>query len=230
MELRRTQERYRRLLDTALEGVWSIDAGAHTTYVNEQMAWMLGHTVEEMAGRSFYDFIDEAARDEAMRSLERRTVGVRDRRDRDDFRFRRKDGSLLWAIVSVIPIVDDDGTFEGVLALVTDITDRKRAERAEQRAETLRSVASLANAAAHEINNPLTVIVGTLQLLDRNTGLDGLSHVRIQRALLAARDIHAILGRMSRITRLEESGQSSDLPIMLDLHRSSPEDSGPLEP
>src|SRR2546426_535186 len=53
-EARESQARYRRLVDTALEGVWTIDAGACTTYVNRQMAVMLGYDADEMLGRSFY--------------------------------------------------------------------------------------------------------------------------------------------------------------------------------
>ncbi|MBI2218354.1 MAG: PAS domain S-box protein [Candidatus Rokubacteria bacterium] len=216
--LRATQERYRRVVDTALEGIWSIDADGHTTYVNRQMAAMLGCTADEMLGCSLCDFVDPALRAVAERHFERRKRGIR---DQQDLRFRRKDGSVLWAIVSAIPIVGDDGVFVGAVAVVTDITDRKRAERAEQRAEMLHSIASLANAASHEINNPLTVIVGTLELLDRKADLDAGWRVRVLRAVQAARDIQDSIRRMSRITRLESVDHSPDLPPMLDLERSS---------
>jgi PAS domain S-box-containing protein len=219
--LRATQERYRRVVDAALEGIWSIDVDGRTTYVNRQMATMLGYTADELLGCSLYDFVDPAVRAEAERYFERRTRGIR---EQQDVRFRRKDGSVLWAIVSAIPIVGDDGVLVGALAVVTDITDRKRTERAEQRAEMLRFIASLANAASHEINNPLTVIVGTLELLDRKADLDAGWRVRVQRAVQAARDIHDIVRRMSRITRLESVDHTAGLPAMLDLERSSLEE------
>lgn len=218
--LRETQERYRRLVETALEGIWSVDARGRTTYVNRQMARMLGYTVTEMLDRPLYDFMDEDARAAAEQQLDRRSRGIR---EQADIRFRRKDGSDLWAIVSIMSLTDDAGGFLGALALVTDITDRKRAERAERQAAALRSVASLANAAAHEINNPLTVIVGTLELIQRGADVDAVSRARIQRALTAAAEIHHMLRRMSAITRLELAEQSPLLPPMLDIERSSPD-------
>jgi PAS domain S-box-containing protein len=221
VELRETQERFRRLVDTALEGIWSLDAAARTTYVNRQMAAMLGHDVDAMRGTSLYEFMDAPSRTEAEARFERLRRG---RAEQHDFRFRRTDGSSLWAIVSAMPVFDDDGDFLGVLALVTDITDRKRAERAERRAETLRSVASLANAAAHELSNPLTVIVTTLQAAARRLDGEPALRARLDRALDATRDIGAILRRMSRITGLDDAEASPPVPALLDLERLVPDE------
>jgi PAS domain-containing protein len=54
--------RLRQLLETTLEGVWTIDEHSRTTLVNEQMARMLGYAPAEMMGRSMFDFMDDAAR------------------------------------------------------------------------------------------------------------------------------------------------------------------------
>jgi GAF domain-containing protein len=84
----------------------------------------------------------------------------------------------------------------------------------------LSAVTRLANAAAHEINNPLAVIVGHLQLLARHTP-DAERHV--ERALAAAERIGDIVKRLTRITRLTDLHGSTGLPPTLDL-RSSSED------
>jgi signal transduction histidine kinase len=99
---------------------------------------------------------------------------------------------------------------EGILI---DLTDRKRGEEAA----ALRSVAELANAAAHEINNPLTIVIGQLALMERRrAGPDA-----VERARAAAARIRDIVRHMARITRLERSkGWSTSLPPMLDIRRS----------
>ncbi len=125
--LQASEERYRRIVETATEGVWLVDAAAHTTYVNQRMAEMLGYTVEEMVGRPVSDFVFPEDRSELRRKLERRRLGIM---EEHDFRYRRRDGKEVWAIVSTRPIFDDRGTFEGVLAMVTDVTWRKLAEDA----------------------------------------------------------------------------------------------------
>jgi signal transduction histidine kinase len=109
----------------------------------------------------------------------------------------------------------DNEYWEGTLE---DITNQRRAEEAERKAETLRAVAQLANAAAHEINNPLSVIVGRLELLRRDLtpGAAG----RLVQVVEASRQIAKIIAHMGRLTRLETL---DDLPVspMLDLRGSS---------
>ena len=87
----------------------------------------------------------------------------------------------------------------------------------------LRSVAELANAAAHEINNPLAVIVGQLELIEKGKNVaEGIRRVRT-----AALRIRDIVNHMTRITRLEwPTAASPSLPRMLDLRRSGPADDG----
>jgi PAS domain S-box-containing protein len=127
--LRESEAHYRRILETASEGIWMFDANSKTTFANDRIAEMLGYTVEEMLGRSLFDFIDEESRMIAASYVERRRQGIP---ERHDFKFRRKDGSNLWAIVSARPILDTAGQFVGVLRMITDISDRKRAEEALQ--------------------------------------------------------------------------------------------------
>jgi PAS domain S-box-containing protein len=65
-------------------------------------------------------------------SLERRRQGIR---EQSEAKFRRKDSSVLWALVATNPIEDQEGRYAGTLAMVTDITERKLAERALQESE-----------------------------------------------------------------------------------------------
>ena len=130
--LRESERRYRRVLDTAYEGVWTIDRAAMTDYVNSRMAEMLGYRVDEMLGRSMFDFMDEAARLEAAENFSRRQQGVM---EQHEFRLQRRDGTELWTLMATSAMLDDDGRFVGALAMVTDITERKRSELALRESE-----------------------------------------------------------------------------------------------
>ena len=132
--LRNSEERYRQIVDTAMEGVWSVDHEANTTFVNRRMADLLGYREAEMVGRPLFDFMDEAARAEAGALFAQRREGMR---GRHEFRFRRKDGQVLWAIVSANPLFDATGAFRGSLGLITDITSRKAIEQDLQLREAL---------------------------------------------------------------------------------------------
>jgi two-component system, NtrC family, sensor kinase len=123
--LRERESFYRCTIETASEGVWMFDADSKTTFANSRMAEMLGYKVEEILGRSLFQFMDREERAIAQAYVQRRKQGIR---ERHDFKFTRKDGSHLWAIVSATPMFDSEGQFSGVLRMITDISDRKQAE------------------------------------------------------------------------------------------------------
>ncbi len=123
--LRRSEEKFRRIVDTAQEGILFTDSSGNARYVNQRMADMVGWTVEEMRGRPITDFLPGGcACIERMATVGRPGAAA----DRHDCRFRRKDGSDLWTMVSCNPLRDDGGTSIGSLAMITDISERKRME------------------------------------------------------------------------------------------------------
>jgi len=131
----------------------------------------------------------------------------------------RKDGSRVQVSVTVSPLRSSSGIIIGASAIGRDVTEKKRADAALREAATLRSVASLAVAAAHEINNPLTVVSGELQLLAREAGARWGG--RIASILEALERIQEVVMRMNQITRLEPAERQRHLPEMLDLEKSS---------
>ena len=105
--------------------------------------------------------------------------------------------------------------------LFADVVASHTAEVARRDAAQLRAVMLLAQATAHEINNPLTAVMGGLALVARHlppTTSDGLW---IQRAYEGSERIADIVKRMNRITQLEEVPQVGSLPPMLDIRKSS---------
>ncbi|MEG3840005.1 PAS domain S-box protein [Microcoleus sp. herbarium14] len=130
--LKESEEKYRCIVETADEGIWMIDAGGKTTFVNQKMADMLGCTVEETIGQTLFAFMDAEGMAIAEANLDRRREGIS---EQHDFKFRRRDGSDLWAIVSSNSLSDKQGRYAGALAMVADITDRKQTEAALQQSE-----------------------------------------------------------------------------------------------
>jgi PAS domain S-box-containing protein len=133
----------------------------------------------------------------------------------------RKNGSLVQVSLTVSPLLDAHGAIIGASAIGRDVTEEKRAEATLREATALRSVASLAVAAAHEINNPLTVVSGEVQLLAREGGGSARWEERIAAMAEALERIREVVARMGRITRLEQTEPLRNMPEMLDLKKSS---------
>ncbi len=128
---RQAEQQYRRIVENANEGIWLLDSEARTIYANARLAEMLGYSVAEMIGRRNLEFMDEAAQEQSRRNWEKRRAGFS---SRHEFRFRRRDGTDLWAQVSAVPIEGEDG-FVGALAMVSDISERKLVETALRESE-----------------------------------------------------------------------------------------------
>jgi len=153
--------RLRQLLETTLEGVWTIDEHNRTTLVNEQMARMLGYAPAAMMGRSMFDFMDERAQAEATSNVERRKRGIG---ERHEFRLRHANGADVWVVMASTPLPLVDGRYAGALAMVTDVTERRSLELKVQHAQKLESLGVLAGGVAHDFNNLLVGILGNAGL------------------------------------------------------------------
>lgn len=141
-KLKASEKKYRELLESLQEGIYLIDPEARTTFVNPRMAEMLGYPVEEMLGKSVFDFVAEREAQILRHRFEQRRQGVR---DSYELEWLRKDGSGLYARVEGCPIYDDEGTFVGSLAAVIDLTERRRSELALERANRALKTISVAN-------------------------------------------------------------------------------------
>jgi PAS domain S-box-containing protein len=120
-----SEEKYRNIVETAEEGIWICDTDARTIFVNKKMAELLGYSQEEMMGKMVYDFTDPEAKELAKSNLERRMQGKKDKYEQ---KYIRKDGSTLWVIASAAPMLDRSGKVVASLGMLTDITERKKAE------------------------------------------------------------------------------------------------------
>ncbi|TFH23648.1 MAG: PAS domain S-box protein [Myxococcales bacterium] len=137
-----------RLIETASEGIWTLDTAGNTTFVNHGMAEMLGYTVDEMIGRSLLDFTNDRWRPEAEESFRRSQQGVEAKLD---FEFELKDGTPMWAILATSPIRDENDKVVGAFAMITDITARKRAEERQD---------LLMRELDHRVKNVLATVIG----------------------------------------------------------------------
>jgi len=124
--MKKSEEKYRQLVENIHEGIWGIDKDAYITFANPRMAEMLGYSIEEMMGRRLSSFMDEHFVEIAKRFLERRQQGIK---EQHSFEFIRKDGKHVCAMLEKSPMTGDGGNYVGALVYVTDMTEHKQIEK-----------------------------------------------------------------------------------------------------
>jgi len=207
------------IIGKTLDGmITSWNAGAERLY---------GYSARDVVGRwPIALVIPPEHRDELSMILERLARG--ERVDHYETAYETvqmtRAGQRIDVSVTVSPIRDAEGRIVGVSSIARDITHRKQIEAALRERDALRYVASLAAAAAHEINNPLAVVMGQAQLLEDL--VDAAGRKRIEEILEATRRIQGIIDQLKRINRLELADGSEPVPEMLDLGKSSSQGSG----
>jgi PAS domain S-box-containing protein len=128
--LRESEARYRRLIETAAEGIWVLDEQGRTVFANARMGQILGTRPEEMTEGPLLRYLKDQSRrlGEAVRRDPTKPAPP----EQWELHFRRADGSAVWGIVSTSALIDAAGRYTGLLAMVMDNTQRRKAQ------ETLR--------------------------------------------------------------------------------------------
>lgn len=132
--LQASEKKYRQLIESLNEGVWSVDQNGAITFANRLMAEMLGYTREEMLGKSLFDFTNKQGAKVFRENLKRHRAALNSESDSE---FVHKNGSTVYARLTWAPITDDAGSYVGAIAGVMDITARRQAEAAEREQRTL---------------------------------------------------------------------------------------------
>ena len=169
-ELIRARDYAQNLLENSPSPIIVINPDTSIDYVNPALEKITGFTAEDLIGQKppypFWTGEQQAKIDEDFRTAFRRKGA-----DRVEEEFQTRDGRRFTVEITSRPVIHN-GQFQYYLASWMDITERKRAEaekeKLERRAQVksrLASIGEMASGIAHEINNPLTGVIGFSELL-----------------------------------------------------------------
>jgi len=170
-ERKRAEEELRKLSRAVEQSPTSIiitDTAGRIEYVNPKFTQVTGYTPNEVIGQNPRILKSGETPEEEYRQLwDTITSG---NEWRGEFQNRKKDGTLFWEAASISPIKTRHGTITHFLAVKEDITERKRAQEQLRQSERLATMGGLLAGVAHELNNPLAIVMGEASLLAAKAG------------------------------------------------------------
>jgi two-component system sensor histidine kinase DegS len=120
------EKKYRILIENIGEGLCVLDKNFAPTFVNPKFCEITGYPEDELLGKSTFQFIKGESRNILKRELEKRSKG---QSSRYTIKVRKRGGGEAFLLVSGVPRFDEKGKFAGTIAIVSDITERKRLEK-----------------------------------------------------------------------------------------------------
>jgi len=140
LSLQASEARYRSLFENANTGIASTDAAGRLTSFNEAFRALLGYDAERLSRMNFADLTHPGDIGRELVLFDEALAGRRDRY-RIEKRYLMAGGSVLWVDISVSVIRSEGGAVESFVAVVVDISGRRRAEAALRDShETLRGI------------------------------------------------------------------------------------------
>jgi len=201
---RKSQERYRHLLDAMPGCVWAADASGRVNYWNQPGLAYCGFDASAIADESFWECLHPDDRVDARADWE---TGLRggvpfERQVRIK---RASDGNYRWHIARAVPERDEHGDIIGWIASATDIDDQKRAEEALRKAIVLRD--DFLSVASHELRTPLTSLkleVANLARIARRDSADGAPKViaKVEKIDSQAARLHRLIDELLDVSRI----------------------------
>ncbi|MBL6928506.1 MAG: PAS domain S-box protein [Rhodospirillales bacterium] len=168
-DVREREAKYRSLVETSHDLIWSVDADGKITFVNEAGAQsILGYGLDEMVGKSFTFFVTPEQAEKDMKIFAETKKGGH--RFNYETNFRAKDGTLVPININAAVVRDGDGNVVGASGTAQDLTEHNRMESQLRHAKKMEAVGQLTGGVAHEFNNLLQAIMANLQMARESCG------------------------------------------------------------
>ncbi len=173
--LRESEEKYRSIFETTLEGIYQTNPQGCYLRVNPAFALMLGYASPEDLIGSITDIGTQVYVNPDRRSEFKQHLSEHDRVENFEALLYRKDGTTMWGLYNAVTVRNENGDILYFTGGMIDVTERKRVEEEKrileerlQHADKMESIGTLAGGIAHDFNNLLMGIQGyaSLMLLD----------------------------------------------------------------
>jgi PAS domain S-box-containing protein len=203
-QLVQQEEFRRRLLESFPDLILVVDLEERYTFASSRAKDLLGYEPQDIIGKKITDLDDHSAE---VAALYRDVVSGKQVFGSAEYGARHRDGSWRTMRASASQLVDAEGKINGVIISVRDITIERKLEQQIVQSERLAAMGAMIGGVAHELNNPLTSILGVSELL-QDTETNETSRKQLAMLQQQARRAAEIVQNLTYFARPPAPGKS----------------------
>jgi PAS domain S-box-containing protein len=210
--LRKSEEKYRKILETIEDGFFEVDLAGNFVFYNEAMGRMLGYEGNELIGVHYSTYMSP----EQKKAVYKAFNGVYRTGNPYkalDWELIRKDKTICYIETSVSLVLDSQGRPAGFQGIARDVTERRLAERENEKlqarlrhAKQMEAIGRLAGGIAHDFNNILTTVLGYTELSMDEVEKQSLVHQNLSQVMAAGLRAKNLVKQILAVSRREKEG------------------------
>jgi len=210
--LRKSENKYKRIVESSYDLIWEINIEGILIYVSPQMEAILGYKVTEVVGKVIFDLMP-AEESERVYKYFKKLISLREALVSLESVFIHKDDRFVILETSGIPIFSKEDEIVGYSGVSRDITKRKNSEDELQKIQQLKSIGTLAGGIAHDFNNILTGLYGNISFAREEIEKD---HVAFESLVNAEKSMDRAISLANQLLTFAKGGSPVKEVVRLD--------------
>ncbi|MCB4792814.1 MAG: PAS domain S-box protein [Elusimicrobia bacterium] len=170
-ELNKSEKRFKDIAFSMADWIWEVDEKGVYTFCSNQVEDILGYTEKELIGKTPFDLMLPKEAERIGKIFSEIIKNKEPIKDLENWNLS-KNGIQVCLLTNGVPLLDEQGNIKGYRGIDKDITEHKQAEKEKEKfqrqlmqADKMSAIGQLAGGVAHEINNPMGVILGFAQVV-----------------------------------------------------------------
>ncbi len=196
--LRRSEERYRELLENANDLIYTLDLEGRLTSVNRAFETVMDYRREDVLGRSMFEFLPPEKVEESKAVFQRQLSG--EPRMVYEAELISRNRRVITLEVSS-QAIHEGSTLVGVQRISRDMTERRQMEQQLRQSQKMEAIGRLAGGIAHDFNNLLNVIIGYAELQLGDPEVSDTSRKRLGQIMKAGQSAAALTRQLLAFSR-----------------------------
>ena len=213
-DLRQSEEKFRSLAESAIDGVMTIDSNGTIVYCNKSALTIFGYEADEIIGKEAANTMPDLVKKEYLEAMQNPEYSSSDKIKEKTIETygTRKNGKRFPVEMSLSSWETREGKF--LTAFLKDVTKRKALEQRVRQVQKMEAIGTLAGGIAHDFNNILGSIMGYTEMAIEDVPQDSFTKNYLDNVIIACERAKELVGQILTFSRIDDQERK---PVQVDM-------------